>query len=97
MLSEAVYRMLRPSEFGQMLYVNNKTWTPYQAGTIVRLIDGIDGSNRPGYHFNDAYCTVCRIDAKHAEFVGIKKCDLELVQGNSPETWNVVSLEGVLT
>lgn len=43
----------------------------YQAGNRVRLISGVDGSSRPGHHFNRAYATVCRVEAKEAELIGV--------------------------
>jgi hypothetical protein len=48
----------------------------YRRGAIVRLISDVDKSPEPGYHFSKEYKTVCRIDAKQAEFCGIKKANL---------------------
>lgn len=45
----------------------------YQDGVIVRLISGVDGSSKVGYHFSKDYVTVCRVGATQAEFVGVKK------------------------
>lgn len=43
----------------------------YKAGTFVRLISGVDDSPKIGYHFVEHWRTVCRIDAKEAEFFGV--------------------------
>ena len=50
----------------------------YDVGTRVRLISGIDGSKVPGHHFNPSYATVCRVDAEHAEFLGVPRSSLRL-------------------
>lgn len=53
----------------------------YQKGDKVRLIDGVDGSVVPGYHFSDGYVTVCSVNVTVAEFVGLRRDTLELDEG----------------
>jgi hypothetical protein len=54
----------------------------YQKDNKVRLISGVDGSSTPGYHFSKGYVTVCSIDAKIAEFVGLRQNTLEPDKGD---------------
>lgn len=53
--------------------VDNKmlSGSKYQDGTIVRLISGVDGSRKIGYHFSEGFVTVCRVGAAQGEFVGV--------------------------
>lgn len=44
----------------------------YKKGALVRKISGVDNSTIPGYHFMCGFSTVCKVDAKTAEFCGIK-------------------------
>ncbi len=59
------------------------SYEPYATGKLVRLISGnpLDGSyyQTPGFHNNDDYVVVCRLEATHAEGLGVKKTDLEFV------------------
>lgn len=59
--------------------VNRKKTKNYTVGDKVRLISGIDRSEKLGYHFDPKWITVCSVHATEAEFVGfpkkaIKKC-----------------------
>lgn len=54
----------------------------YVEGVQVRLIAGVDDSPDPGYHFAPGYVTVCRVDADHAEFVGVKRTNIKPVQAS---------------
>lgn len=61
-------------ELGNQIYeVIESDVSGYGPGTLVRLISGVDDSKVPGYHFNSAYRTVCRLDAERAEFIGIHR------------------------
>lgn len=61
-LSDELYEVTKDHE------INNTT-----AGTLVRLISGVDGSNTPGYHFTNGYYTVHIVGSPHATFRGIPK------------------------
>jgi len=50
---------------------------PYQFGIQVRLISGVNDSIVPGYHYREGWVTVCRTNARVAEFVGFKSKELE--------------------
>lgn len=52
----------------------------YQGGALVCLIAGVDDSNIVGYHFIPGFKTVCRVDADIAEFCGIDKKFLEIIE-----------------
>jgi hypothetical protein len=71
-LSDEVYRITDDSSV-----IN------YGKGIEVRLISGVDDHTEPGYHFNNEYRTVCRCEAKSAEFVGIKANRLERIRKSS--------------
>src|ERR1035437_6187674 len=54
----------------------------YPAGTLVRLISNAKADDKksgktPGFHSNPDYVSVCRLQAKAAEYVGVKKEELE--------------------
>lgn len=71
---------------GETVYLSDETYQlisdpyfadeNYKAGSIVRLISGVDGHKKPGYHFNKDYITVCRVGAESAEFHGVLKSNL---------------------
>ncbi len=71
-LSDDVYEITQPLPLVGM--------PGYMVGSMVRLISGVDGIMTPGHHFDKDYCTVCRIDAPFAEFLGIKKAHLRKVE-----------------
>ena len=49
-------------------------------GTIVRLISGVDNSEKPGHHFDPSFRTVCPSSATRAQFLGIKKSALKALK-----------------
>jgi len=73
-LSDERYKIMTNRERGCLLPEN------YRKGTVVRLISGVDGNEKPGYHFNSKYVTVCREDATYAEFIGLKKTSILLLE-----------------
>jgi hypothetical protein len=64
-LSDETYTILR---WGRGIDIPSN----YPVGTKVRLISGVDGNPNPGYHFSEGFCTICRVDAETAEYLGIK-------------------------
>jgi hypothetical protein len=53
----------------------------YHSGIKVRLIGGVDDHyNIPGYHFNEDFVTVSKPGANPANFVGVRKNQLELIE-----------------
>jgi hypothetical protein len=54
-----------------------------QKGTLVQLINGVDKSKSIGYHFNKDYITVCRKDAMFAQWMGVKKSSIKIVENKS--------------
>ena len=55
------------------------TASHYDTGTLVRKISGVRNNIIPGYHFNEDWTTVCRVEAKEAEFIGIRTDALFLI------------------
>lgn len=77
--------MIGEYKLSEEVYVVNKRRSgnvanDYVTGTHVRMISGVDNSDVPGYHFSEGWVTVCRIDAKHPEWAGLKKTWLTKVK-----------------
>lgn len=43
---------------------------------MVRMISGVDGSDKIGYHFSREYVTVCLVEHEEATFLGVKPSEL---------------------
>ena len=61
----------------------------YTNGAKVRLISGVYESSIPGYHFSKGYVTVCSVEAKVAEFVGVKKEEIKLIREKA-QIWKII-------
>jgi hypothetical protein len=55
----------------------------YNVGDKVRMISGVEESERLGHHPTRMWRTVCRIGAEHAEHVGFPVTALRLVNGGA--------------
>lgn len=60
----------------------------YCAGTVVRLISGVDDCTIPGYHFNKRYKTVCKIGATTAQHVGVLASSLRKLSAQEAARYN---------
>lgn len=69
-LSEEVYKIV----------ADNRADPPYPVGTYVRLISGVDDSDKPGYHFRCDFRTVSRLGVLVPNFVGVPAQFLEPVE-----------------
>jgi hypothetical protein len=69
-LSEQLYVLSTP----------NRHTEDYTKGVRVRLISGVDNSDVPGYHFSRGWRTVCREDAREAEWIGVPLSSLRKVR-----------------
>lgn len=49
-------------------------------GDKVRLISGIDGNPKPGYHPSPGWKTVCRENATEPQYLGILASELKLMK-----------------
>jgi len=50
----------------------------YPRGTIVKLIGGVDGVNKPGYHFLPDCIAVTRPD--RVEFITVRKDEIKMLK-----------------
>ena len=67
-------------ELGRVVYQYEPSYNEYThnevVGKLVCLIAGVDGSIEVGYHPCDGWVTVCSIDSKAPDWLGVKESDL---------------------